>query len=558
MRRQQISASAPTLPPLAPQAADATAPLQHEIEEASVWESTHQESSRVEEWDKAAEARRMIGAKPRRRRKHRDDAVLLGPRTDDVSYDDEGFGRRKSRSVSALCCSIMSRTRGLARRRRPKPENQDVIEPQDVPVPEDVIIPEDVPPMPISDGPEQVEMQPQEEEITQLEAAAEEASTEGQTPSLPSNASAFVGYDPGWEGWVDLANEVHSAVHINDISSVRRLLARAARIGPGFPIDNVGPKGETAAITAAKAGYAEVCAVLLDGRANPLARDTNPEFFNDAIWPDESRAAGVRRARVPPSVQSQPGRTVVYHLRLTRSLDEVVAKIFPLTRIALVKTIAGALEAFHQSPAVVIAAKRGNCQLLALLLTNAMATPAALTGNSIQSGPARAFWSDHKAGVPNLNERASALLVACTSRHWQCVEVLLAAGVTDSSVDRTRDPSGRTVLHLAAAAGDVKTVRLLLRSGASTTARSYFGRQPLHDAAVVGHVAVAQALVDKGADPLDKVQDCKPSFPCKMSEVGKNAVQLAEEHCHRQLCMYLQGCHVDRGAPRAKAGFVTV
>jgi len=378
----------------------------------------------------------------------------------------------------------------------------------------------------------------------------------GEVASEEGSSQDRARFDSGWDGWEDLIQELHTAVHLNDVAGLRRLLARVARIGPGFPVDTLGPRGETAAVTAAKGGHAEICAVLLDGRADPLARDNNPEFFNDAIWPDESRAAGVRRARMPPSVRSQNGRTVVYHLRLTRCLDQVVNGIFPLTRMALVRAIAGGLEAFHESPAVVVAAKRGNCQLLALLLTNSMATPAAIARNSVQRAPAQRFWSDQKSGVPELNERAAALLVACAGRHWQCAEVLLVAGVTDSSVDRTRDPSGRTVLHLASAAGEVTTLRLLLRSGASTTARSYFGRQPLHDAAVVGHVAIAQALVDKGADPLACVQEGKVGFPCKKSEVGKNAMQLAEEHCHRQLCMYLQGCHVDRGLSRAKASLV--
>jgi len=340
---------------------------------------------------------------------------LLEPSMDDASYSNkfaapaQVSGLRKSRSVSAMVSSIMHRTGITGSRRRPNPEDQVVI------VPEDVIAPEDVPNMPISNGPEPEESRPREEESTQREGVAEEASNRGQAPSFPSNATgdADVRYDREWDGWGDLIQELHTAVHMNDVGGARRLLARVARIGPGFPVDTVGPKGETAALTAAKGGHAEMCALLLDGRADPLARDTNPEFFNDAIWPDESRAAGVRRARVPPSVQSQSGRTVVYHLRLTRCLDQVVASVFPLTRIALVRAIAIALEAFHQSPAVVVAAKRGNCQLLALLLTNSMATPAATTGNSIQSAPARPFWSDHKAGVPELNERAAALLVAC-------------------------------------------------------------------------------------------------------------------------------------------------
>lgn len=56
-------------------------------------------------------------------------------------------------------------------------------------------------------------------------------------------------------------------------------------------------------------------------------------------------------------------------------------------------------------------------------------------------------------------------------------------------------------LHLAAATGDVETIRDLLASGADSNARDGNGRTPLHVAAFFSHDAAVIALIDGGADP---------------------------------------------------------
>lgn len=54
-------------------------------------------------------------------------------------------------------------------------------------------------------------------------------------------------------------------------------------------------------------------------------------------------------------------------------------------------------------------------------------------------------------------------------------------------------------LLLATKKGDEAIVRLLLRHGVNTSARSIDGNTPLHYAAQSGHTAIVQLLLDKGA-----------------------------------------------------------
>merc|ERR1711924_284453 len=98
-------------------------------------------------------------------------------------------------------------------------------------------------------------------------------------------------------------------------------------------------------------------------------------------------------------------------------------------------------------------------------------------------------------------ERGEALLQACSQHNWQCAEVLLASNVPRASINTARDKLGRYSIHLAASAGEVPVVRILLRAGASTTVSSDTGRQPLHDACSAGHVGAVKALLPQGPTP---------------------------------------------------------
>lgn len=70
---------------------------------------------------------------------------------------------------------------------------------------------------------------------------------------------------------------------------------------------------------------------------------------------------------------------------------------------------------------------------------------------------------------------------------------------------RARDEDGRTVLHVAAAAGHEAATRAALeRCPALVDAADEGGWTPLHSAVSAGHAAVVQALLDAGADVAAK------------------------------------------------------
>lgn len=75
------------------------------------------------------------------------------------------------------------------------------------------------------------------------------------------------------------------------------------------------------------------------------------------------------------------------------------------------------------------------------------------------------------------------------------VKARLAAGDAPAG----RDARGRCPLHLAAAAGSLTAVRLLLDAGAPAEVADPAGRTPLHLAAGGGHVDVIRALLEGGA-----------------------------------------------------------
>lgn len=62
------------------------------------------------------------------------------------------------------------------------------------------------------------------------------------------------------------------------------------------------------------------------------------------------------------------------------------------------------------------------------------------------------------------------------------------------------DECGSTALHIAAGAGEVGVVQLLLLKGAVLEAQDGVGRRAVHVAAQAGHVGVTGALLTAGAD----------------------------------------------------------
>jgi len=269
----------------------------------------------------------------------------------------------------------------------------------------------------------------------------------------------------------DALIELRNAARMNDDNRIRRLLLVAGQDPRGLlsatssGLDQVDDVGDTPALIAARMGSARACAALLDGGADPLARDRHPNYFGDGVWPDErNRKEDAHGRQVAPREGAQTGRSVVYHLRAMGCFDECMAHAFPMTRFALVRVLAEYVQNFYQKPALVAAAMQGNADLAALICLHS----AALVGLPEVDG-----------STNGIGDRGDALMAATCGRKFQVAQVLLAGGVPRAALDGVRDPRGRTVLHVAVHLGEVNLVRLLLESGASTAVYNTAGRQPL-------------------------------------------------------------------------------
>lgn len=83
-------------------------------------------------------------------------------------------------------------------------------------------------------------------------------------------------------------------------------------------------------------------------------------------------------------------------------------------------------------------------------------------------------------------------------------------------------------LHAAVAARSAETITALLDSGADPNARQQVGYTPLMGAAAAGRDDLVDLLLARGADPL------------LMSEDGKDAASLAQDHGHAELAARLR------------------
>lgn len=344
--------------------------------------------------------------------------------------------------------------------------------------------------------------------------------------------------DDNGESWWDTpgaAAQLHDAALSNDAKRIRHLIAGTRSLNR-VPVDLLGEDGETAAVCAARAACAASCAALLDGRADPLARDNNERYFGDGVWPNEQRPDRVGKPGIDaPGSASEKGRSVVYHLRLNGLLDIVLSLVFPMTRVIIVRAIADAVQAWHGMSPMLVAARQGQADLMSLLLAHASAIPAIpgvqLVGHA--AGHAGSQW------IPSLEERADALLEAAMYRQWHCVKLLLVAGGVSRDISTRSDKMGRTVLHLAVCDGEAETVERLMEASASPHVRNKSGLQPLHEACSLGKASVIQVLLEHGADASAKVEDTRKRQRGK--DEGKTPLQIAEMRGNGHLSKYFTG-----------------
>lgn len=347
----------------------------------------------------------------------------------------------------------------------------------------------------------------------------------------------------------EIRDELMRCVENEQVERIRQMLSPSNTRFDHIPIDLLSKARETPALCAARNGRAKSCAVLLDHGADPLARDASLKFYEDGIgvWPDERRPDGSGQVSVK-NPRAKPGKTVVYYLRMHGVFEQTLAEMWPATRVRVLKSIAHAMHNFHQRSPLVVAATHGYVDLAALLLTHTVALPslavappprlaphalyAEATHVASKAGLQEASWSE-QVNVPS--DRAEALLAACSSQHWQIALVLLAAGVTRSSIDVAKDKLNRTALHLAASAGQERLVTMLLQAGASPHVWSKLGRQPLHEATAAGHAEVVASLLEGGASLETRVGERESGAKSSMRNSGhanKNAPEIAMDRGH--------------------------
>jgi len=316
-------------------------------------------------------------------------------------------------------------------------------------------------------------------------------------------------------------------------------------------VDLLNPKGETPCFAAAAAKCVDSCAALLDGGADPIARDRHPNIFRDGIWPDErkpdpegkikpKKKAGEEEFENPDEMPT--GRTVVYILRIHGILDEVLSKVRPLTKMAFVKSVSEAIFDLHGSPALIFANEDGLPALVALLVSHSTAL-AHEVGRTLALGMTKGSYFQDERNIPGprhgrdtpFNQRGNGLVAACFNRRWKCAAVVLAAGVPRATLNNSFDNLGRSALHIAASYGETAIVKLLLEANAATTLISMSGRQPLHEACAGGHLPVTKALLESGADARAKVGEAKRSWADKgTGDTGRSCEQMAAKRGHTQ------------------------
>lgn len=156
------------------------------------------------------------------------------------------------------------------------------------------------------------------------------------------------------------------------------------------------------------------------------------------------------------------------------------------------------------------------------------------------------------AWILDIENSKTPLIQACRSGHWEVVQTLLAFGC---NVWRADGLSGRTALHVAAAGGHVRCVRLLLAGAGAgddeeriryvNKAAGGGGVTALHLAALQGHVECVHLLADERAR-LDA--QTLPCAAAPMASVGAGSTPLhyAASGGEVKCCQIL----VSRGADR--------
>ncbi|GLD95660.1 hypothetical protein PINS_up004337 [Pythium insidiosum] len=135
--------------------------------------------------------------------------------------------------------------------------------------------------------------------------------------------------------------------------------------------------------------------------------------------------------------------------------------------------------------------------------------------------------------------KTALLLLASTESRWNALALLLERNSPQrESVDATRYSDGRTLLHVAAEAGNLALVRLLsskdgrqlLTRAEAINTRQKGGSTALHVACRDGKISMIKGLLDMGADLSAEDQDGNTPLHAACFNLCVDVVQLLVEN----------------------------
>lgn len=141
-----------------------------------------------------------------------------------------------------------------------------------------------------------------------------------------------------------------------------------------------------------------------------------------------------------------------------------------------------------------------------------------------KDGLTKAGFKSKKKERRHIRKLSRKLLKATRQDDYEKVKEYILAGA-DPKYSRK---NGETSLHIAAARGNIKIVRVLETHGADINATTIKDWTPLHHAARFGHLEVVRYLMSKGANMYFINSD------------GKNPYILARQIKHNDIIQYLQ------------------
>ena len=354
-----------------------------------------------------------------------------------------------------------------------------------------------------------------------------------RSPDDHANLEAFLARHPGavnTQYGVDCGTPLHSAA-MRGREDIAPLL-----IAHGADLRARDKRGDTPIQIAATFRRANVMAVLLASGANASANGPAERP------PLQNAVAGLPGA---PDLEAQ---LAVTRLLLAAGAD-LNAKGPGDGRTALINAIGSGPRTSNNEPmieflvehgadvrvhdsqgtaALVYAVGTGNFKVVTLLLDRGAAAHAsgkkddAALGDGL-SGAASAGYVDIAALLMDRGADVNWRYIGPQRERveWQALPLAMALGSVGRSADNptmarrreialaliahgadvnARNESGETLLHAAAAGGDMAAIELLLSHGATVAGRDRAGFTPLHRAVQKGHVDAATRLIASGAD----------------------------------------------------------